>query len=152
MDSKVETRKHIQQVRDLIDVVINKLKWRAYFHDRSKLESPEVEIFDQFNENLPKLTYGSEEYKQNLEMVKPALEHHYKHNPHHPEYYENGIREMNLLDLIEMLCDWKAATLRHEDGDIRKSVEINQKRFGYSDELKQIFLNTLDNWENPMIY
>lgn len=51
---------------------------------------------------------------------------------------------MSKIDLLEMLCDWKAATLRHNDGDIRKSVEINQERFGYSDELKQILLNTLD--------
>lgn len=64
-------------------------------------------------------------------------------NSHHPEFYENGICGMNLLDLVEMLCDWKAATLRHNDGDIRRSIEINQKRFGYSDELKQILLNTL---------
>jgi hypothetical protein len=32
--------------------------------------------------------------------------------------------------------------LRHETGCIYKSIEINQKRFGYSDELKQIFINT----------
>ena len=45
--------------------------------------------------------------------------------------------------LLEMLCDWIAATKRHNNGDIRKSIEINQKRFGYSDELKQILFNTL---------
>jgi len=53
------------------------------------------------------------------------------------------IEYMNLIDIIEMLCDWKAATKRHNDGDIKKSIEINQKRFGYSDELKSILLNTL---------
>ena len=42
-----------------------------------------------------------------------------------------------------MMADWKAASLRHSDGDIYKSIEINQKRFGYSDELKQIFINTV---------
>lgn len=36
----------------------------------------------------------------------------------------------------------KAATLRHNNGDLRKSIEMNQRRFGYSDELKQILLNT----------
>lgn len=56
---------------------------------------------------------------------------------------DRGIRGMSLFDLIEMLCDWKAATLRHNDGNIRRSIELNQKRFGYSDELKQILLNTL---------
>ena len=51
---------------------------------------------------------------------------------------------MNLVDLIEMICDWTAATLRHDTGDIVKSIEINQKRFNYSDELKEIFLNTVE--------
>lgn len=59
------------------------------------------------------------------------------------------IRGMNLISLLEMLCDWKAATLRHNDGDIRKSIEINQRRFGYSDELKQILLNTLGVIDPP---
>lgn len=59
---------------------------------------------------------------------------------------EHGIHGMTLLDLVEMFCDWKAATLRHKDGDIRRSIELNQKRFGYSDDLKRILLNTVEDW------
>ena len=33
-------------------------------------------------------------------------------------------------------------TLRHDDGDILKSIELNQERFGYSDEIKHILINT----------
>ena len=44
--------------------------------------------------------------------------------------------KLNLLDLIELFCDWKASTLRHNDGNIKKSIEINQNRFGYDDILK----------------
>jgi hypothetical protein len=123
--------------------VIKDLQQRQMEHDQSKLVSPEVEIFDEYTPKLKNSTYGSEEYKSFLAGMKPALEHHYAKNNHHPEHYADGIKGMSLLDLIEMICDWKAATLRHNDGDIRKSIEINQKRFGYSDELKQIFLNTL---------
>jgi hypothetical protein len=54
-----------------------------------------------------------------------------------------GLNGMTLINLLEMLMDWKAATERHNDGDILKSIEINQKRFNYSDELKQIFINTI---------
>lgn len=53
------------------------------------------------------------------------------------------VSQMNLIDLMEMLCDWKAVTLRSPNGDIRRSIEENQKRFGYSDELKAILLNTV---------
>jgi hypothetical protein len=52
------------------------------------------------------------------------------------------------VDLVEMLMDWWAATKRHADGDIMESIEINQKRFGYSDELKSIFINTVKELEN----
>jgi hypothetical protein len=61
--------------------------------------------------------------------------------------YRNTLKGMDLIDLIEMISDWKAATMRHDDGDILKSLDINQKRFGYSNELKQILLNTLKYFE-----
>ena len=51
---------------------------------------------------------------------------------------------MNLIDLIEMFCDWKAATLRHADGDINKSIMINKKRFNISDQVVSIFQNSVD--------
>jgi hypothetical protein len=141
--SAVETYKHIRRVQAGLDLVIRDLLTRSQVHDSSKLSSPEVEAFDEYTPKLAGCTYGSEEYRSYLDAMRPALEHHYRNNSHHPEHYADGIRGMSLLDLIEMLVDWKAATLRHNDGDIRRSVEINQKRFGYSDELKQIFLNTL---------
>ena len=49
---------------------------------------------------------------------------------------------MNLIDIMELLADWKAATLRHNNGNLLLSIEFNQKRFGYDDGLKQILLNT----------
>ena len=33
-------------------------------------------------------------------------------NRHHPEYYEDGIAGMTLVDLEEMLSDWEAASHR----------------------------------------
>ena len=50
---------------------------------------------------------------------------------------------MTLIDLIEMLCDWKAATVRNKNGNIRKSIEHNADRFKMSPQLKQIFENTV---------
>lgn len=143
MDSRPDTYQHIQNVRYFITKVLHDLQWRALRHDQSKLSSPEVEAYDELTPRLAGLTYGSDEYRATLREMKPAIRHHYAANSHHPEHYPDGIRGMNLLDVVEMLCDWKAASLRHNDGDFRKSIEINQERFGYSDELKAIFLNTL---------
>lgn len=148
-DSRPETLAHIEEVRSRLGRVADDLRRRAAAHDLSKLLSPEREAFDESTPKLRGLTYGSEEYRAALREIRPAVEHHYRANGHHPEFYPDGISGMGLADLIEMLCDWKAATLRHADGDIRRSVEVNQARFGYSDELKSILLNTLPLIESP---
>jgi len=142
-DSRPDTYAHIQQVQSLLARAIKNLVERSLAHDQSKLSSPEREAFDEMTPLLAATTYGSDEYKANLAKIKPAIDHHNAANSHHPEHHTDGIRGMSLLDLLEMLLDWKAATLRHNDGDILRSVEINQTRFGYSDEVKSIFLNTL---------
>lgn len=141
-DSRPATYEHIQTVQRFLTMAIVNLLTRSDNHDRSKLHSPEVEVFDEYTDKLKTSTYGSEEYKGFLAGMKPALDHHYSKNRHHPEFHKNGIKGMSFLDLLEMLCDWKAATMRHSDGDLAKSIEINQARFGYSDELKTIMLTT----------
>ena len=136
--------RHIETVRNILGTVIKDLVNRCSKHDQSKLQPPEVEIFEEFTPKLRDLTYGSEEYKQALAGMEPALTHHYFNNSHHPEFYINGIEEMNLIDVLEMLCDWKAATLRHNDGDIFKSIKINQERFGIDDQMTAILRNTAE--------
>lgn len=143
-DSTIDTKKHIEKVQSFLHKVTAEIFKRTCNHDKSKLEQPEKEIFDKYTEKLKNTSYGSNEYKQYLIEMKPALDHHYANNSHHPNHFKNGISGMNLIDLIEMLCDWKASTLRHNDGNIESSIEIGQERFGYSNELKQILLNTLD--------
>lgn len=55
----------------------------------------------------------------------------------------SGVYGMSLLDLIEMLADWKAAGMRHANGNMTQSLEINRKRFEMSDQLFKIFQNTV---------
>ena len=148
-DSTKDTQKHIERVQELLDLCIIDLDYRAEDHDRDKIEDPvEKALFDTYTPKLKNCTYGSEEYKTFLSELKPALDRHYKNNRHHPEHFHNGIQGMNLLDLLEMICDWKASSERHEDGDIYKSIELNQSRFGYSDDLKSILKNTVDFLNN----
>lgn len=142
-DSRVDTHEHIGNVREIMLGVIEELLHRAHVHDLSKLESPEREMFDEFTPKLRDSTYGSDEYKSFLAEMGEALKHHYKHNRHHPEHFgKAGIKGMNLLDLIEMLCDWKAATLRHADGDLQRSIAQNAERFAYGEEIERLLRNT----------
>lgn len=102
---------------------------RAVDHDASKLEEPEAPIFAEYTAKLKGCTYGSDEYKEYLKEMKPALDHHYANNPHHPEHHEGGVNDMTLVDVVEMAMDWYAAGLRHADGNYVKSVEFNRERF-----------------------
>lgn len=141
-ECKIETLKHINTVDLILKNFSSQLIKRGEEHDKSKLESPEVETFAEYTPKLALSTYGGEEYNSFLKGMNVALKHHYGENRHHPEHFANGIKDMNLIDIIELIADWKSATLRHDNGDLIKSIELNQKRFGYTDEIKNIFLNT----------
>lgn len=143
-----DTQAHIEQVRKFMFSFAMDLFRRALIHDESKMKSPELEIFTEYTPKLKGSTYGSEEYKTFLEGMGTALKHHYANNSHHPEHFENGIKGMNLADVVEMLCDWKAATMRHDNGDLEKSIEYNKGRFNYSDDLESIFKNTISFFES----
>lgn len=139
-----ETFRHIERVRNILNVVIGEILRRAELHDQSKLVPPEVQLFTEYTPKLATCTYGSAEYEAFRKAMGPALAHHYANNRHHPEHFKNGVDDMNLIDIIEMLCDWKAASERHNDGNIRKSIEKNADRFGLSPQLVKILENTVE--------
>jgi hypothetical protein len=145
-DSRADTLIHSQRVGELMAQCIKELIDRSLCHDRSKTLPPEVEVFDEFTPKLKELTYGSEEYKQALQDMGTGLAHHYQNNRHHPEHFEDGIEDMTLVDLMEMLADWKAATERHNDGNLSKSLAIQAERFGISDQLVRILANTAEHF------
>jgi len=146
-DSRPDTYEHIAKVRGYMLMAAQELIERAHTHDQSKLEDPEKESWDIATPKLASLEYGSDEYRASLRDIKPAVEHHYQKNSHHPEHYTNGIDGMTLVDLLEMLCDWKAAGERHDPpNDIIDSIEYNTKRFHISDQLAHVLFNTAEDW------
>lgn len=147
-DSTADTLLHIKRVSFYLNKAAIELIKRAGVHDQSKLEEPEKTEFDRLTPILKDLTYGSEEYKASLQELQVALKHHYENNSHHPEHYEGGIAGMDLFDVMEMFCDWLAATERTKGGDIIKSIGINEKRFAIPSELSSIFVNTITKLKN----
>ncbi len=144
-NSRPDTLKHIKRVKSLLEMASQELIKRGKNHDKSKLHSPEKELFDEYTPKLANCTYGSVEYKEFLVGLKVALDSHYKENSHHPEHYVNGVNDFDLFDLLECFFDWKAASERHNDGNIHKSIEINTERFGLSQQLSKILTNTANN-------
>jgi hypothetical protein len=151
-DARFKTMRHIETVRNYLGACIRELLTRQEQHDQSKLAPPEVEAYEAITHQLRGLTYGSDAYRAVLKAQQPAIAHHYQHNRHHPEFHQRGYRDMTLIDLLEMLVDWRAASLRREDGAIQHSLVINQTRFGYSDDLAQIFRNTMTWLDTQDVY
>lgn len=144
MDSRPDTYEHKGQVAGLVLGVAADLTRRAAVHDDSKLQEPERACFDEYTEKLADTTYDSPEYREHLKGMQVGLDHHYSVNDHHPEHHPGGVGDMNLIQIMEMLCDWIAATRRHADGDIHRSIDQNAERFGYGEELRCMLHNTVD--------
>ena len=153
-DSTEDTNDHKQMVYDLLFKVVEELATRAVEHDLSKLGPVEKPVIDERG------------------LMKNAIAHHHAVNRHHPEHFKKyqcarclkrfnievincpecgyslfsvepeGIKGMNIVDIIEMLCDIKAMST-HDGSDMMKRLELHQKRYRYSDELAWIFKNTV---------
>ena len=133
---------HKRWVAENMQTAANELFQRAAVHDNSKFSPEEFELYDKLFPELQKYPYGSPELKAVYKQLGPALNHHLKVNRHHPEYHEGGINSMNLIDVLEMVCDWMAASKRSQTG-IDKGLEINKERYGISDQLFEIIKNTV---------
>ena len=144
-DSTIDAKAHIEIIQKNIEKMIKDLEYRAKNHDASKLEDPERSMYDKYIPMLKEAKYGSPEYYEIRDaMQKEGLDHHYEVNSHHPEHYKNGIDGMDLIDLLEMYCDWKAASSK-SDTSFEKGLESNADRFKMSDQLLSIFKNTAKN-------
>ena len=141
-DSTADTIEHIGKVRARLRTVIIELTIRAVHHDESKLQEPEKSGYDYWKPILKTLPEDSPEIEQARREMGAILDHHVKANPgHHPSGNPNGIADMTLIDLIEMLCDWRAAA--DEKPPHVLLLDYNIRRFGIDDQLAVILENTV---------
>jgi hypothetical protein len=137
----------IQQHRAEVKSIINRLtvmaEHRGDIHDQSKLLPPEADTFTKHVTSLAKIEFGSSEYNTHLEEMGCAIKHHYAVNRHHPEHHDQGIKDFNIIDLLEFCADIRSASRQQNGGNVLKSLGILQARFGYSDDLASIIKNTM---------
>jgi hypothetical protein len=141
-DFLVDLIDHKRRVGGYLQNVANALFNRSVVHDNSKFSPEEYEPYEEAFPELQKYAYGTEEFKAALRKIKPAIQHHYENNDHHPEFFEDGISQMNLIQLVEMVCDWIAASERSQK-DIFEGLEMNKERFKIDDQLFAIIKNTV---------
>lgn len=147
-DSTPDTQEHIDKVRSRLEEVVEDLQQRGDVHDFSKLMPPEKEGWDIATPKLKDLVYGTEEYRAALRELKSTVQHHYSVNDHHPEFYIEqgfeGVNGMTLMAIVEMLCDWKAASERTKQvNTFEGNLPYNFERFGIDPQLAQILKNTV---------
>jgi hypothetical protein len=138
-DSAIETRAHIAEVQQLLETFALQLVLRGHHHDRSKLGPKEKPHFDRAPPLRREVDLTSPEYMTALRQLGQALEHHYKVNSHHPEHYPNGVAGMCLVDLLEMVCDWKVTS---QSRGRSLGLDYAFARFPVEPQLQSIIRNT----------
>jgi hypothetical protein len=107
--------------------IIARLFKRAFLHDMSKLYIDEIRGFSQFVDNYGSCNYDSPQYNERKKLLADTLALHYQRNSHHPEHY-GDIRMMNIIDVVEMVCDWKAA-VHYNHGSVKASLQAQKARY-----------------------
>lgn len=133
---------HIQWLMEGMAWVQGQLMLRMLSHDRTKIGESELDAYAEIVPGFKNLQYGTEEHKAHGKRLGPAWKHHTEHNRHHPEHFESGISDMTLIDLVEMVCDWRAASMRGGYFDWERSLDQAKKNHGIDQQLFEILGNT----------
>ncbi len=142
---KIDTAAHRAKVMVLMLKLTNILISTSYKHDLSKDEEPEVSEYPKHISALKSVEYQSPEYRAITNgPMHDIIQVHYSKNRHHPQHFPNGVAGMNLIDVMEMLCDWVAASSRNPNGSPENSLMLNVERFNITPELESILRNTLE--------
>lgn len=144
---EVESRviEHREDVSITLSRVAEDLKRRGDQHDESKLHPPESKFLPTALK-LGGVPYLSDEYKRIVEEIKPATDHHFKVNPHHPEHHQNGFKDMDMADIVEMAADWAARANKGPTEDFWPNIEKNLDRFSVDTQLRAIIKNTIGKY------
>lgn len=128
----------------MMNTIIDDLTVRKYRHDVSKLSDDEYPGFVALNKTLRETSFMDENYRASL--TKEVIGIHYKNNDHHPEHFPNGIMDMNLIQISEMICDWvavglgKGLTFDELEGTVGQAI----RRQAIDVQLSIIMMNTFN--------
>ena len=133
---------HISEVQENLETIASELRKRGFAHDRTKFQALEFDAFVSTRDKFKRANYGSKEYQECVDIVKPAVDHHYQNNRHHTGFHEYGINDMTLIDIIEMICDWQAAARRSPDKELKDTLDYAYKKYEIGEQFGRIIKNT----------
>jgi len=138
--------------RFMLRVCLRLLK-RAWRHDLSKYNPRECHDLVLARHKYAGVIPSSPEYIKSLELVTSSLDYHFQANSHHPEHFmliDNqffglgaSVEGMPLLDVIEMLCDWKANSVSRSPGESFASIiRIQKEKYNITEAFASSLLIT----------
>ena len=143
-DSSEDTKKHRANIMQVYFELNSEMNDRIIHHDLSKLHEPEKSGYDELVPRLRATKFGTPEYYEARDAMAEITSHHYKENRHHPEHFENGYHDMNLLDFMEHIMDCYAASLC-SDTSFPEGIKTVLERNGAPDVLIDMVLNTYED-------
>ncbi len=137
---------HKKKVGRALRQLAGELEKRAEHHDDSKLMFPELLWLVEMDRDNEKIPYGTKEYLERRDKYKEFFNHHYQFNSHHPEHHQNGVKDMDLVDLVELVVDWCSYSKGLSVNEALDLVDKQAKRFDFGEEMSDVFKNTLINY------
>lgn len=148
LDAVHQNALHIRQVGTNLKEVCNDLFDRAIRHDESKWSKHEFPYIAEHGHKMKDVKFGTPEYAEQKKLLGSMIQHHNSLNRHHPEHFGvtsdkfSPVNNMCLMDIIEMLADWRAAAGRNKDGSLMNSINVCCEKYKISDQLKLVLINT----------
>ena len=138
--------RHKNNIKANLGSLSAELLKRAELHDQSKLSPDELPGFIEIHNIAREHPIGSKEYEAAMRSAT-CIQEHFSNNSHHPEYH-NCVSDMGLLDIIEMVLDWKAAADTYGMKTLRESLDYQLSRHGFTDE-QWWLINQIVRWVDP---
>jgi hypothetical protein len=132
-ENKARINKHIE----LVKTIMLRIGHSLNFDEKSLLERAKVHDLTKFSndEILGYMLLGDEKEHARIltieekAIVNKAIEHHYRNNSHHPQYYDD-CNKMTDLDLLEMVSDWLACAIeKGRSPVITNSYNFNEANY-----------------------
>lgn len=144
--SMLRIQNHISGVRRRVTLVCTALMNRAITHDNSKYSEKELNAHISMTDEMDGVKYGTDTYYAIKRRYESLSAEHSANNRHHPEHHPNGIDDMNLVDVIEMLCDWLTGS-ENTGTPVERSLEINEEHYNVSPQLMNLLRNTIRDFD-----
>lgn len=122
--------------------IASDIRRRAMRHDNSKQSGLELTL-GQAHMNFHD-SWGLTNRVAPNEMMS-AIAHHHVENDHHPEHFTNGMKDMNIQQLAEMVCDIITTAKENSinEESLQQFVETKlSETYNIGEPLRSIIINT----------